>query len=813
MWSAIGRFILRNRIVLIIALTCVIGFFGYMGSKLELSYVYTRALPVDDPAYKEYEKFKELYGEDGSVMVVGFRDPDFFKLKKFNEWYDLSEKIRKMDGIQEVMSITRIYNIIRNDSLQKFDFLPIVPEKPTTQQQVDSIKEVVYSLPFYEGLIMNKDSGAMLMAVTFKRKDLNSEKRITIVNEIKDLGEKFGAANGLDVHYSGMPYIRTVYMQKVSHELVLFLILAVVVTAVILFLFFRSFSAVFFSLVVCLAGVTISLGTIELLGYKMNVLTSLIPPLIMVIGVPNCIFIIIRYQEELVRHGNKMKALARTVEKVALSNFLANVTTAIGFGVFYFTNSSMLVEFGIVAAANVMATYVVAHILLPIIYSYLPAPTPRYTKHLNNKWIGKLLKVLDNLVHKQRKWIYTILTVLTLIACYGMTKINVVGKVVDDLPQRDPIFTHLHFFEDNFHGVVPFEINVDTRKEKGVFSDNARTLYKIKSLQKMMSGYGAFSRPLSVVEGLKFAYQGYKDGNPKYYLLPGSTELKNLNDYTQTLKGKENKLAAFMDSTRRYTRVSYQMADVGSDSLNKLMISIKPRVDTIFNFDREANVWVGDSTRYDLALTGFSHVFLKSNEYLFHHLFVSLLIAIGLILLIGMVLFRSIAIIVLSKLPCLIPLALTAGIMGFMGIPFKPSTILIFSIAFGIASDGTIYILTEYRNQLRKGRGRSDAISLTIRELGTSMIYTNVILFFGFAIFAASTFGGTKAMGILISITLLFSLITNLLLMPSILLSLEKRLATKAIMKEPLLQLYDEEEDIDLEELKIHKKDDHQPSE
>jgi predicted RND superfamily exporter protein len=175
---------------------------------------------------------------------------------------------------------------------------------------------------------------------------------------------------------------------------------------------------------------------------------------------------------------------------------------------------------------------------------------------------------------------------------------------------------------------------------------------------------------------------------------------------------------------------------------------------------------------------------------------VSLLIAIGLILIIGVALFRSIPIVVLSKLPCLIPLAITAGIMGFAGIPFKPSTILIFSIAFGIASDGTIYILTEYRHQLRKlHEDRSKAISRTVRELGTSMIYTNIILFFGFAIFAASSFGGTVAMGILISITLLVSLITNLLLLPSILLSLERRMATKDILEKPLIEVDEEDEE------------------
>jgi predicted RND superfamily exporter protein len=188
-----------------------------------------------------------------------------------------------------------------------------------------------------------------------------------------------------------------------------------------------------------------------------------------------------------------------------------------------------------------------------------------------------------------------------------------------------------------------------------------------------------------------------------------------------------------------------------------------------------------------------------------HHLFVSLLIAILLILILGMVLFRSVWIIVLSKLPCLIPLVITAGIMGFLGIPFKSSTILIFSIAFGIASDGTIYILTEYRHQLRKlsPSNYSMAVSNAIHETGVSMVYTNTILFFGFAIFVLSSFGGTVALGILLSITLIVSLATNLILLPCILLSLEKRAATKAFLKEPLIEIYDEEEDIDSDKLII----------
>ena len=816
MWSYLGRAILRNRATYAIVLLLITAFFGYEASRTELSYGYARALPVQDPTFKDYIKFKDLYGEDGNVFVIGFTDKDLFQLKKFNAWFDLTEHIRKIEGIQDVLSVTRLYRLIRNDSLKRFDVKQVITEKPKTQVELDSVKKELLALPFYDGLAYNSKTGATVMAVTFDKKVLESKSRITIGNEIETAAQAFADNNGVDIHYSGLPYIRAHFMKKVGVEMGLFMGLAVLITLIILFLLFRSFYAVFFSVIVCLLGVTISLGTIVLLGYKITILTGLIPPLIMVIGVPNCIFIINKYQEELIRHGNKMKALANTISKVGMSNFLANVTTAIGFGVFYFTNSTLLVEFGIVAAMNVIFTYMVAHIMLPIIYSYLPVPAAKYTKHQQRKWLSGILSFIDMLVNNHRRKIYLTFLILTLVSVYGMMKIQLIGYVVDDLPTKDPIVTNLRYFESNFHGVLPFEINVDTKKRNGVFSNNARTLGKINTFQKEMAKHPEFSKPVSAVEALKFAYQAYKGyrvdsaGNARFYLLPRDfDELQNLSKFTGTVKGKENRLMSFIDTTKQYTRISFQMADVGSARMKELLAEIRPKVDTIFNYDKDEHQWAPDSLKYNVMITGNSIVFLKGNDFLFHHLFVSLFIAIGLILIIGIVLFRSIAIIVLSKIPCLIPLVMTAGIMGFMDIHFKPSTILIFSIAFGIASDGTIYILSEYRNQLRKknpDRSKS-AISRTIRELGMSMIYTNIILFFGFAIFAASSFGGTQALGILISVTLLISLITNLVLLPCILLSLEKIKQTKVLMQDSLINIVDEDEDIDLDKLVIQKID------
>jgi hypothetical protein len=835
MWAKLSHFILRNRVTILIVMLLVSVFMIWEAKQnLALSYKYARVLPVDDSLYIDYEAFKARYGEDGNVMVIAFQDSSMFQLKKFREWCELGDSIKKIDGIQDIMSTGRLYNVIPDEENEKFVYKPVVSVKPETQEEADSIRDVIYSLPFYDGLIINKKDHVTVMAITFTQKELNTKNRLAIVANIKQKALAFGKRNNEQMHFSGMPYIRTEYMRKISGESTLFLILSVAITALILFIFFRYFNAVFFSIIVVLVGLAWSVGTIALLDYKITILTGLIPSLIVIIGIPNCIFLINKYQEELLAHGNKTKALTRMVQKVGLSNFLANITTSIGFGVFYFTNSSMLMEFGVVAAINVMTTYFIALILTPIIFSYLPEPKPKQMKHLSGKRINKLMALIDKMVHHHRPAIYIGIAIITIISVFGFMHIKVNGYVVDDLPKDDPIYTDLKFFEKHFNGILPFEVTIEVKEQltqakkkelekkgirpdpknfagdtlgpKNIFDQEGALLSSIDSLQRFVSRRPEFSKPISVVEAVKFANQALHNGKKAAYRLPNNlVDKSKIADYFKPKAGEKmdsaqrQKLSSFLDTSFRFTRISFQMADVGSDSAKRVFAKITPVVDSLF-----------PRKYFKVDLTGNSRMFLRSFDFMLHHLFVSLIIAIVLILLLGIVLFRSVWIVVLSKLPCLIPLVITAGIMGFLGIPFKSSTILIFSIAFGIASDGTIYILTEYRQQLRKlsPSNYSKAVSLALKETGVSMVYTNTILFFGFAIFVLSGFGGTVALGILLSITLIVSLLTNLILLPCILLSFEKRAASKAFLKEPMIEIFDEEEDIDSEKLIIRENKD-----
>ncbi|MBK7669381.1 MAG: MMPL family transporter [Sphingobacteriaceae bacterium] len=779
MWRKFSGLLLRNKLVFTLTVVLATVYIGYQASKMELSYEFAKILPENDPTFIEYQNFKKQFGEDGNVMVLGFEDKNFFTLNKFNDWYHLSKAIKIINGIKEVLSVPTAYKLKLNDSLSKFEFVPLITKIPRTQLDVDSIKMEVEKLKFYEGIIYNKETGATLMAITFNNTSLNSKRRLDIVKEIKTLTESFGEKHNLQLHYSGMPYIRSQMMEKISHEMTLFLVLAILITGLILWLFFRSGITVFFSLLIVAIGVVWSVGILELYGYKITVLTGLLAPLIMVIGVPNCIFLINKYQGEFILHGNKIKALSRMIETIGVTLFLANVTTAIGFGVLYFTKSSMLVEFGVVAAIGVMVTYFITLVLVPVMLYLLPEPKAKHTKHLEGKRITKILSVIDNLVQTRRKAIYITTIIVTALGVIGMFKISFIGYVVDDLPKKDPVYTDLHFFESAFKGVLPFEISIDTKKENGVFAQSAKVLYKMKALQGIFAGYKEFSKPVSVVEAIKFSYQSYKGGDPKYYRLPSIDDLKTLSDYSGTLSGQNNKLKLFIDSAKSITRISFQMADIGSKRIKELVAEIRPKVDSIFN-----------PKEYEVHMTGHSLVFLKSNDYLLYNLMESLIIEILLIAIVGMALFRSVRIIILSKLPCLIPLIITAGVMGFLDIRFKPSTILIFSIAFGISSDGTIYFLTKYRQELRKKGGDAfKAISEAIKDTGLSMVYTSIILFFGFSIFSVSSFGGTAALGVLISLTLIMSLITNLVLLPAILLSIANKQHNKEIMKQSIIEV------------------------
>ena len=783
MFTKISRIILRNRIPIITVLAAFTAFMGYEAQNVKLSYENASLLGSKDSAMVDYQKFKNLFGADGTVLMLGIKNPDIFKVDQFAAWYDLGNTIRGIDGVEDVISMTRGLNLVKNEVTHQFDYYPLVMKRPTRQAEVDSLRNTLLGLKFYEGMLYNPKTSAALMAITINKSILADKRRIALVANIVQAATAYETTQKIDVHYSGMPYIRTIMMKKVKQELFIFILMSIGIAAIIMYLFFRSVKVVLSSLLIVAMSIVWVLGTTVLFNFKITILTGVIPSLIVIIAIENCIYILNKYHWEYRSHGNKTRALIRVVQRIGFASLMTNAATALGFAAFILISNQMLREFGIITALNIMLEYILCITLLPIIFSFIDPPKPKHVKHLDSNFFGAIIRKIIYMISYRRNLIYGIAGGLLLIGFVGISMMKTSGKVVDDFRKDDPIYLDLKFFENNFGGVMPFEISIDTKKKNGVLAGT--TLDKINDLQKLVNSYPEFSKPLSLAELFKFSKQAYFGGDSSMYSMPTTVEKGFIMGYlpkNQNSK-KSNLLYAYLDSTKRYTRVSFQMADIGTKQMDSLMAKIHPQIDSIFS-----------PSKYKVIVTGNSVIFARGTNFLIRNLFESVLIAIAMISLLMALLFSSFRMILVSMIPNIIPLLITAAIMGFAGIPIKPSTIIVFSIALGISVDNAIQYLSRYRHELKVTGGaiKQSAIS-ALHEAGFSMIYTSIVLVLGFSVFIISGFGGTQALGILISTTLLIAMFFNIMVLPSLLLTLDKRLTSKAF-NEPIIEIFDDED-------------------
>ncbi len=793
MFTYLVRIILRNRLFNLIFVILATIFIGYMALDVRLSYDFAQMLPASDSTNIYYKEFKKTFGEDGAVMFIAIQEPHIYDLKKFNAWYDLTNDVREIEGVEETVSVTKIYHLLKNDSIRKFEFEPIVKHRPTSQAEVDSLKQVIYSYPFYKGLLYNRETGVTLLMVTLDKHKLNTKGRVNLINKIQVMTQEFSAETGIDVHYSGLPYIRTKTSEKIQKELISFTLLAMLISFIILLLFFRSFQVALYTMVIVIFNVIWAFGLMSVFDYEITLLTGIIPPLIIVIVVENCIFLLNKYVNEYRLHGNKVKALSRVVQRIGPANLLTNATTAAGFAAFTITGNKILVEFGITASISILLAYLLTLFLIPIILSNLRPPRTKHMRHLEKGIAKRQIERVVSHVQRHRKIIYIITIIVFGIGLTGSFRLKTTGNIVDDISKKDELYKDLMFLEKHFNGVMPLEISIDTRKKRGVMKLN--NLKKIDALQDVLKSYPELSKPVSLAEVVKFSRQAFYGGDMKYYGMPNSQELNFMARYLPKMEsGKRTIINSFVDTNLQVTRISTQMKNIGTTEIHRIKEELRPRIDSIFS-----------PSRYDVEIPGTSVVFLKGTEYLVKNLTASLLLAIAVIAMLMALMFTSPRMIFISLIPNVIPLVMTAGMMGFFGIPIKPSTILIFSIALGISVDNAIHFLSRYRLYLRLHAWQiKSAVISALRETGFSMIYSSIVLFCGFAIFTTSSFGGTEAMGYLISFTLVMALLSNLFVLPSLILTLDKRITTKTF-KEPLLDILDEEVDIELEDLEIEK--------
>jgi predicted RND superfamily exporter protein len=784
-WTRISRLIIKGRYPILLIIAACTYFLASQMQYMRFSYTEANLLPENHEINIQYNQFLETFGEEGNLIILAVSDSTLFNPDKFNAWNKLSKKLDSFPQVDFTVAIGDIQKLTKNTQEEKFDLQPLYNKEPDTKEEVLKIKnELFENLPFFDNFLFNKKTGTIRTVVYVDKEIVNTPARKDFIFDVINPAiEQFEKEHNLNVRISGMPYIRTMNSQNIIDEIGIFVVLALGMTSLIFFFFFRSFRATFITLIVVSIGVVWAFGFIGLFRYEISVLMALIPPLIIVIGVPNAIFLINKYQQEVKKHGNQAKSLQRVITKIGNATLMTNATTASGFATFIFTKSQLLREFGIIASINILAIFVLALLIIPILYSFMPLPKEKHLKHLERKWIDYIVNWMESIVKNSRLAVYTTTVVLIIVSMIGIYQIKISGSLIEDMPKGKEFFKDIVFFEEEFGGIMPLEIIIDTKTEKGVMK--LPTLKRMNELDETINEIPQLSKSISILNLVKYSKQAFYSGNPKYYQLPNNQEKNWILSYTKNATSNSDLLNNFVDSTGRYARMTTFMKDIGTDKMEVIEERLQQKIDK--EFPKES---------YNVTMTGKALVFLKGTKFLINNLVVSLSLAIFLIAVFMAFMFRSFRMIVISLIPNIFPLLITAGLMGYLGIPIKPSTILVFSIAFGISVDDTIHFLAKYRQELKANHWRiKTSVYAALRETGVSMFYTSIILFFGFLVFTVSSFGGTIALGGLVSVTLLFAMLSNLILLPSLLLSLERKIANKKVFKEPVLDILAPEDD------------------
>jgi uncharacterized protein len=771
MWEKLGQFLRRNRRGVLAFWVAYVLIMAYLGRNVEVSYHFARMLPEDDSVYTEFVDLNKHFEQgSGGVVFLAAHDRAMFTPYILNSWNEMAKNI---EATPEVLNVLSWHNAVTlylgPDSTDRFEAHPIFDGRIDTRAEAETLKAELNELPVYHGLMNSHDGNTQLMAVRISDTANYSKLFFPMIDRITAEAKKFERRTGIDVQISGVPYLRMVNARSIKSEINLFLGLTAVVTLIIMFAMMRSTRAALIALAVVGVGVVGSFGVLGALGYKLTLFSALIPPLLIVIVVPNCIFFINKYHQEYARDQDVDAAVQHTVKKIGGVALLTNLTTALGFSTFTLTSSDALVHFGVAATINIIVVYILSISILPVLYSWLPAPRPQHYKHLDQKWLSEGVAWLERVAQYHRKWVYVGALSLAAAGAIGMLRMQTTGNITTDINPSDPLVQQMRFFEQELGGVIPLEVVLDTREAGGV--NSSAVLRQVEEFQRSLDTLPNMSRSLSVVDFMKFGRQAFYGGLPEFYELPSASERRQIAALLPSGAADANAAltSGLVSKDGRRMRITVQVRDLPRPEMVKVVKAIQHNADQIF--DRE---------KVDVSFSGAGLIFLRSTEYLIDNLIMSLIFAVVVISLLMAGLFRSWRMMVVAILPNLLPLIMTAGIMGWFGIPVKPSTVLIFSIAFGISVDDTLHLLSRYRQELQVNGGNLGQAALTaIRESGVSMFYTSVVLFAGFFIFLASNFGGTQALGLLVSLTLGFAMFSNLILLPSLLMTLDKVMSAK----------------------------------
>lgn len=733
----------KNSVFALVLLLALSAFFASTLPNTGFDYNFDKFFKPDDQATKYFESHRDTFSTDNDFILIGLVNNDgVFDPSFLTEVEKLTGELEKMPHVTSVLSPTNAKVPVREPLTGTLFQRPLL----SGNRGLDSIR--VHSDPSVTGNLFSKDTTAISivgMTTEFLNKDDSDE----LSESLNAILKKYDFDG---IHLSGRAIGQVVFIKKIQTEFVMFMSIAMGFVVVLLFVMFRSFRGVILPVFTVLLAVVWSIGILNLAGKGISILLNMLPPVIFVVGMSDAVHLYSRYLEELKKGVSKSEAIKLMTTDTGLATLLTSATTSIGFASLWFTGIPALQEFGVMTAVGVMAAFVIAIIMMPACLTLFSEPK-RYLASANIKrWDGFLL-TLFNFVTKHRKMVFVSTGALTVAMIVAIGNIDLNNYLLEDLKKSEKLRQDFTFFDQYFSGVRPFDMGLKWQNEADIYGPAYfQTLEKIHEFLEASYGAGAVVSPLTVMKELNRSKHG---GRNEHYLLPKKeSEVQSLiKDFKKILK--TGKIAHLTTEDGGYVRVLGRVGDLGAKHFTE-----KNEELTRF-LEKE-----GISNIISANITGTGTLIDRTNQTLVVSLSKGLGAAFVLISVLMGLMFRSFRMVLIALAPNLLPLLAVGAVMAIAGINLNMSTGIIFTIAFGIAVDDTIHLLSRYKLELMKGKTKLTAMRNAYLYTGKALIITSIILFGGFIGLCFSSFQSTFFIGLFVNLTLAFALLFDFSLLP-----------------------------------------------
>jgi uncharacterized protein len=735
--------VLGHRALFVLGVIAVSAAAGWAALGIRADFTVQELFAHDDPEIARLERFREIFGPDDDQLLVLVEADDVFAPSVLRYVRRLTGAAKELPHFRRVESLTTVSDM-GNTEDGAIDTRPLFGTIPDDPAQLAALKKRALGSPLLSGRVAAKDGTLAVVAANLRVGLQRAKDLERVCQRMERLLEATKPPAGVKARLFGVPYVRAEAVRLVKNDQRRFMPLGMLVTTLLLVVLYRSFYEVVVPMLSVSLSAAYTMALMALLDAPIDILSNVLPLLVMVYGVADAVHLLGRIHEQLRAGEARDLAIRTAVRHLGLACLLTSFTTAVGFASLTSASMSILRRFGIFAALGVMVAYVVTLVVAPLGVSLRRVKQGSYVAQL--RWLDRLLCAVAAVVTRRPRAVL-IGGVLLAVAALGLgSQVEINNYLLGIYREGNPTMQATRLAERKLEGVVRLQVSLVG--PAGSMKD-PRVLRAMYQLQRWLERQPGVTSSISLVTFIREMHR----------VVVGQAAIPDTRRGVAALllmaEGEE-RINRFIDYPYGKARILVTMRDVGAKRFLPLADRTAARLDRLFS-------GLGVKAR----VTGTSLVAYRGINKLVTDLLTSLSVAFLIIAIVLALVFRSLRIGLLSMLPNALPLAVGLGYMTVAGIRLAPATVIIFSIALGIAVDDTIHFFSRYREEVQGGRSAGEAVRATLRTAGRAMVFTSLVLVSGFSVTVLSNFPGTANFGELGAVILLTALFTDLLVTPS----------------------------------------------